>query len=157
MLKFNIPGSFGLVKINNLVFDYNGTLAIDGKLIPQVRRYLKELSKKVKIYIITADTYGSAESGLEGIPCEIKKVPSSNQCEFKADYIKLIGADKTIAFGNGKNDFLMLKEAKIGIAVIQTEGAYSQTILNSDIVCNNIIDALELFSKYKRLKATLRD
>jgi soluble P-type ATPase len=157
MLEINIPGTLGLIKIKNLVFDYNGTLAIDGKLIPQVRRYLCELSKKVKIYVITADTFGSAEKGLEEIPCELIKVPSENQVQFKTDYIKLLGADRTIAFGNGRNDKLMLKEAKIGIAVIQPEGASPETILNADIVCNNIIDALELLSKYKRLKATLRD
>ncbi len=156
-ISIDIPGFSERVCIEHMVFDYNGTLAIDGKIIPQVIRYLKELSEKVKIFVITADTFGSADEYLQDIPCELIKVTSENQCQFKADYIKLLGSDKTIAFGNGRNDKLMLKEAKVGIAVVQAEGACPETIFNADIVCNSIIDALELFSKYKRLKATLRN
>ena len=50
----------------------------------------------------------------------------------------------------------MVKEAILGIILIQTEGAASQSLLNADIVCPDINSALELFYKSNRLKATLR-
>jgi soluble P-type ATPase len=50
----------------------------------------------------------------------------------------------------------MLKEAAIGIAIIQKEGASFQALNNADIVCTSIKDALELVENPIRIKATLR-
>jgi soluble P-type ATPase len=50
----------------------------------------------------------------------------------------------------------MVKEAALGIAVIEKEGAAVETLLAADIVCGNILDALELLLNPKRLIATLR-
>ncbi|HKJ46485.1 MAG TPA: hypothetical protein VJ991_11715, partial [Balneolales bacterium] len=58
--------------------------------------------------------------------------------------------------GNGRNDRLMLDEAAVGIAVIQKEGASFQSLQAADVICTNIIDALELLVYPKRLTATLR-
>jgi soluble P-type ATPase len=50
----------------------------------------------------------------------------------------------------------MLKNAALGIVVIQKEGATVKSLENADIVCNNIIDALELLKNPLRIIATLR-
>jgi len=61
-----------------------------------------------------------------------------------------------IAVGNGNNDSLMLKTAKIGVCILQEEGASSKALLNSDIVLKDIKDFFEIINKPKRLIATLR-
>jgi soluble P-type ATPase len=52
------------IEANYLICDYNGTLAIDGTLVPGVYDLLKLLEKEIEIYVITADTFGKAEEKL---------------------------------------------------------------------------------------------
>jgi len=51
----------------------------------------------------------------------------------------------------------MLQEANISIALMGDEGCYGKNFKNADIVCKNILDALELIIYPKRLIATLRE
>ena len=155
MIELNIPG-FGHIKIKYFVMDYNGTLATDGKFKKDTIPLLKKLSDKVEIHIITADTYGKARKELKDINCKLTILPQSNQIEKKAEYIRKLGKESCVAFGNGRNDSLMLKEAKIGISLIQEEGGATETILNSDLIFKDIGDALILFLEEKRLIASLR-
>ena len=67
MISIDIPG-FGPLRLEHLVSDYNGTLAVDGQLLPGVADLLKQLSASVRIHIITADTFGLARAQLEGLP-----------------------------------------------------------------------------------------
>lgn len=62
-----------------------------------------------------------------------------------------------MAIGNGRNDVAMVKDAAIGIAVIGLEGAAGETIQATDVVVQEIKDALDLIANPHRLKATLRD
>jgi soluble P-type ATPase len=50
----------------------------------------------------------------------------------------------------------MLREAALGIAVIQAEGAASASILESDILVRDVRDALDMLLEPARLIATLR-
>ncbi len=155
MIELDIPG-FGHIKIKYFVLDYNGTLATDGNLKKEIIPLLKKLSDKVEIHIITADTFGKARKELKDIDCKLKILPQANQIEKKAEYIRELGKENCVAFGNGRNDGLMLKEAKIGVSLIQDEGGATETILNSDLIFKDIRDALMLFSEEKRLIASLR-
>ena len=121
-----------------------------------VRDALKALSDELKVHILTADTFGKVGSQVEGIPCELSILPLENQDTEKLDYVKGLGAGHTVCIGNGRNDRLMLKEAALGIAVILEEGAATQTLVASDIVCTSILSALELLTNSLRLTATLR-
>lgn len=142
--------------IRYLVFDFNGTLAIDGQLISGVKERLSELSKLVEIHVITADTFGLAARQLMGVKCKLQILKEGNHIEEKKKYVQNLGRFYVVAFGNGLNDNLMLKEAGVGIAVIQNEGASVKTCMNADVVTNCIIDAMDLILKNIRLKATLR-
>jgi soluble P-type ATPase len=51
-----------------------------------------------------------------------------------------------VDISNGNNDGLMLKESAFSIGVIQVEGAYSQIVNNTLIICTSIDDALSLLS-----------
>lgn len=155
MIIIDIPGG-SKIEAEHLVLDYNGTLAVDGKLTDGVRSGLEQLSKKLKIHIITADTFGMSENELAGINCNLKVLSSSLQDVYKEAYIINLGKEKVVAIGNGRNDALMLKSAALGILVIQEEGASVDALLNADMVCNNIRDALALLDKPLRIVATLR-
>jgi P-type E1-E2 ATPase len=155
MLEVIIPGYRTLV-FCHLVLDYNGTIACDGHLLPGVRERLVELSKSVAIHILTADTFGSVQKEMPGIPCEVVVIGKENQTQAKAEYVRQLEAQNTVSVGNGRNDALMLKEAALGIAVIQEEGGAVETLLAADIVTHSILDALDLLLHPLRLTATLR-
>ncbi len=155
MIKISIPGHKNL-NIKHLVLDYNGTLACDGDLLPDVKRLLKILSDKLQIHVLTADTFGKVKAGLKGIPCQLSILPKEHQNKSKLKYIKKLYPDHTVCIGNGRNDQLMLKKASLGIAVIQEEGAAKSTLFSTDIVCTSIISALSLLTNPMRIVATLR-
>lgn len=156
MITINIPG-FKVIHAEHLVLDYNGTLAIDGTIIPGIKEMLNSLAKEIKIHVITANTFGKVNKNLEGINCQFVIINEGDQQVQKAEYIAWLGEKMVIAIGNGMNYALILKNAMLGIAVIQKEGASLKSLLNADIVCNNITHALELLLNPLRIVATLRN
>ncbi len=155
-MQINIPGRKSFV-IKSIVFDYNGTIAIDGKLIKGISENINELASRFHFYVITADTYGSVSKELEDINCEVIKIPESEQDISKLDFVRKIGADTTLAIGNGRNDKLMLKEAILGVGILQDEGICTETLMNSDIVIKSILDVFAYLRNPNRLIATLRN
>ncbi len=155
MFTLDIPG-FGTLNIEYLVMDYNGTLAEDGILFKGVADTLTELSKQLTMHIITADTFGLAAAQLKGVPCKLEIMQQADQISGKKKYIEELGGSRVAGIGNGRNDSLMLKHSALGIAVVQREGASAATIMNADVICRDIYDALDLFANPGRLKATLR-
>ncbi len=155
MVSIAVP-EFGDIAITCIVMDYNGTLAVDGKLLPGLRGLLLKVSGAADLHVVTADTFGLAARELEGVPCTLKILEKENQKEAKYAYITSLGGKNTAAIGNGRNDSTMLKNAALGIAVLQEEGAASETLFAADVVCRNVFDALNLFIHPKRLIATLR-
>ena len=155
MIEIDIPG-YKKIQTEHLVLDYNGTLAVDGKLIAGVREMLTELAEKIKVHIITADTFGRVQDEVEGIPCELSLLPKNNQDTGKLKYIQQYDPEKTVCIGNGRNDRLMLKDAILGITVIQKEGTCCETMAAADVICPDILSALELLTNPLRLIATLR-
>lgn len=155
MIEIAVPG-YKTIQLTHLVLDYNGTLSCDGEMITGVEACLNELSKKVKIHVITADTFGKARSQLAKTSCEVMILPLENQDAGKLDFVKKLDAAQTACIGNGRNDRLMLKAAALGIAVILGEGAAVETVTAADVVCTSILSALELLQNPLRLIATLR-
>lgn len=155
MLQLAIPGRPAL-EIAHLVLDYNGTLAHDGAVIAAVPALLQLLSTHVTVHVVTADTFGTARAALAGLPCTVALLTAGRQAEQKLQFVQSLGANQTIAVGNGANDRLMLTAAAIGIAVLQGEGAAAATLIAADIVCPSIAVALELLLHPQRLTATLR-
>ena len=151
----DIP-NFKMVNITDIVCDYNGTIAKDGKVLPQIKALFEQLSEEYTLHVITADTFGSVHAQLKEYDTTIKVLSSDNHTEEKAQYIKTLGADNCIALGNGNNDKEMLLSAAIGIAILGNEGCAKDALLNSDLMCKSVSEALELLLHQKRLVATLR-
>ena len=154
-MRISIPG-YGVLDLQYMVMDYNGTLAVDGVLVPGVKDALSELAESLELHVLTADTFGKAKSGLDGIPCRLSILSEKDQHTGKRDYVAALGAQKTVSIGNGRNDHLMLKASALGIAVILEEGASAQTLQSADVVCTSIVSALSLLTHPLRLIATLR-
>jgi len=155
MLELDIPG-FGLVRLEHLVSDFTGTLSVDGKLLPGVKERLNHIAEFMKVHILTADTFGMAKAELEGVKCVVHILEGENHDVQKENYLKQLGAEHVIAFGNGNNDRKMLKAAKVGVAVCLKEGCATDTVKSADIVVTSTVDALDLLLNPKRCKATLR-
>ena len=139
---------------SDLVFDYTGTLSLDGLLILGLAERLADLALSVRITVLTADTFGTAQDQLAGLPVQVRLVEKGQD---KADFLKQLGPERVIAIGNGRNDVEMMKIAGLGIVVIGPEGAAGELLQVADVVVRNIRDALDLIANPLRLKATLRD
>jgi soluble P-type ATPase len=154
-MELAIPG-FGTLALEHLVLDYNGTLAVDGRLLPGVKMRLERLAHSIGIHVVTADTFGKARSGLRGVNCRLEILRGAGEDRAKAAYVRRLGPGRVACIGNGRNDRLMLRVAAVGIAVLQSEGAATETLAAADLVVPCATDALDLFLHPRRLMASLR-
>ncbi len=152
MIRIDIPLR-GIVELQHAVFDVNGTLAVDGKLIPGVADRLKALGEHLSLHVLTAGTHGNIAE-LErvlGFPLHMITIG-----EEKVHYVEQFGPASVIAFGNGMNDVGMLRLAAIGVAVLAGEGVAIGALQAADVLALGPVDAIDLVLNPKRLVATLR-
>ncbi len=147
---------FGNIDIENILFDYNGTLATDGHLNPETERLLIKICGEYKVYVITADTFGTVKEALQDFDLQVLVLASADHTAEKAAFLTKLGKEKTVALGNGNNDAKMLEEALLSFAVMGDEGCSKETLLASDIVVKEIVSAMGMLLNPKRLIATLR-
>lgn len=153
MLALNIPGR-GQFNMNHLVLDFNGTIAFNGKLIPDVAERIMLLSKDVDIHVITADTNETVARKCSVMPVSVQILRSDDHTGEKGGFVR--GLNGVICMGNGANDEAMFAESDIAIAINGKEGCATATLLKSDMVIDNINDALDLLLNPKLVTATLR-
>jgi len=156
MIDLSIPGREMNLELNNLILDLNGTLTVDGILIAGIKSRLDILKKDLEIYLLTSDTLGCGAIVAEELGIPIFKVGQEQGGEDKLDFLNTLGADETIAIGNGFNDRLILEHAALSVAVIGDEGCSVQALMQADIAVKDILDALELLLNPLRIVATLR-
>ena len=155
MKTIEIP-YYKTLKLEHVVLDYNGTIAQDGQLKVEVKALLPRLCEEYTVHVITADTFGSVKVQMKNFHVTVTVLQTDNHTAEKAAYIDGLGKINSVAVGNGNNDSQMLKNAILGIAIIGDEGCATPTLLQSDITCHGIEDALMLLLNEKRLIATLR-
>ena len=155
MIHIDIPGGETL-ELAHLVLDFNGTLALDGQLLPGVSQRLQTLAEHVSIHIVTADTFGNVARIFEDTPYRIVVLAPGAQDTAKQQVVRDLDPTICAAMGNGRNDVLMLAEASLGIGLIQQEGAFPGILTTADVVSTNILNALDLLINPLRLAATLR-
>lgn len=154
MLKINLPHRS--LEIEHIVLDFNGTLALDGVLLPGVKERLLRLGELAQLHVFTADTFGSAARECAGLPVKLVRVNSQEGGADKARLVKELGAEHTAAVGNGHNDALMFKEAALSLLVLGEEGAAISAFMAAHVVFPSITAALDFFLKPQRAVATLR-
>ena len=137
------------------MLDYNGTIAADGNIIEGIRPRLAELSKELSIYVITADTHGTAAMKCADLPLQVLTFPTAEVGKIKAEEVrKLSGGVVTV--GNGFNDIQMSDAADLSVCVMGREGCCGALISHCDVIVTSVEDALDLLLIPGRLRATLR-
>jgi P-type E1-E2 ATPase len=155
MLEIAIPGRDNLI-LQHLVCDVNGTLAVDGQLIPGVADLIHALQPNLTIHLITANTHGRQAEIDAALGTTAVLVEDGYEAEQKAAFVRSLGNAATAAIGQGANDLEMLKEAALGICVLSPEGTFVPSLLGSDLVFPDIFSALGFFHHPTRITATLR-
>ncbi len=155
MIEMNIPGQ-GIFRLEFLVCDVNGTLAMDGVLSPGISTVIKRIQDRLKVFLITANTHANQGNIDFALGLEAKIIQKGDESQQKRNFITQLGAEKVIAIGQGANDAGMLKEAAIGICVLSEEGTSLDALMSSDVIVKDGLTALKLVQNPMRLVATLR-
>ena len=155
MIEVNIPGR-GEYRLEHLLLDLNGTIALDGELLEGVEERVSRLRPLINIWLVSADTFGSATALGNKLGVKVSVLPEGRESARKLEIVEKLGRDSTVCIGNGSNDESMLESAAIGIGVIGEEGASGRAVRASAVVVNNINSALDLLLNPTRLVATLR-
>lgn len=155
MLQIDIPG-VGTLQLKHLICDYNGTLALDGRLLDGVAERLQALGRKLMLHVVTGDALGSAEAELAALDVNLLVLAETDQAIAKEDYLRTLGLHGVVAIGNGSNDRYLLQQAALGIAVIGPEGASPVALGSADLVALDILGALDMLTHPQRVVASLR-
>lgn len=152
MIHLDIPLQ-DAIELHHAVFDLNGTLALDGKLLPGVLERLTKLADQLSLHALTANTYGNASELEQLLGFPVSLIATGEE---KERYVERLGPARVIAFGNGRNDVSMLRRAAIGVAILGSEGLATSALQAADLLVRDPLDALDLVLQPKRLVATLR-
>jgi len=155
MIKIAIPERNEL-EIENVVFDFNGTLAVDGKLHQKVRKMMAKIKELVNIYILSSDTFGSVLEECSALDVHLEILQGDNCSTQKRRFINGLGPERTICIGNGMNDIGMFQICALSIVLIGNEGCSTKALAAADIAVRDIEDAMNLLLNPKRIAATLR-
>ncbi len=155
MIELNIPGR-GLIQLQHLVCDVNGTLAVDGQLPENIKYRLNALRDRLTLHLLTANTYGRQDTIDRHLNLAAVRIQPGDEAEQKANYVQGLDARTVVAIGQGANDVGMLQAAALGICVLSPEGTAIECLMGADLVVANIQEALDLLDRPLRIVATLR-
>ncbi|MEA1921411.1 MAG: ATPase P, partial [Pseudomonadota bacterium] len=103
-LILDIPGRESL-ELQGVLCDMNGTLTLDGQLNQKVAESLQKVAAIMKVYVMTADTFGTARKMFASLPVELVSMPAATPGTItKRDFLKKLGSQPHAAIGNGYND-----------------------------------------------------
>lgn len=151
MYAIEIPGR-GNLQLAHAVFDFNGTLANGGELLPHIGNLLIHLSSLLGCVILTADSFGSVHAATKALPVRIGVVQTGID---KARFIEQLHGG-IAAIGNGQNDYDMMNVADLSIVTAGPEGTAAKLFTIADIFVPDIHTAFDLLLHPKKLIATLR-
>lgn len=155
MIELNVPGS-RLIRLEYLVSDVNGTIAVDGQLLEDIPRLINIIRDRLEIHLLSADTHGHFKQIERKLNLKAVRIQPGGEQNQKAAYVDELGAENVIAFGQGANDAAMLKKAAIGVCILSKEGAALESLNSADLVVSDAVDAFELLQFPLRLVASLR-
>jgi soluble P-type ATPase len=155
VIELSIPGC-GEIRLEHLVTDVNGTLAVDGMLLEGLAKRIAAVRDRLTVHLLTADTHGRQAFIDEQLGLAGTRLAPGNEQDQKRSFVAKLGADSVVAIGQGANDALMLREAAIGICVLSKEGLAVETLLAADLVTPDVYTAFDLLEKPVRLVASLR-
>jgi len=151
-----VISSRGVISLEYMVLDVNGTIALDGQIIPGVDERLDKLGELLGLWLVSADTQGTLASLAAGLQVQTRLLQPRGEAAQKAALVEELSARRVVAIGNGANDEAMLRRAALGIAVMGNEGLAVACLNAADVIVPDIGSALDLLLWPRRLIATLR-
>ncbi|MGI6756225.1 MAG: ATPase P [Atopobiaceae bacterium] len=153
MITLAIPGR-KTIQISHIALDFNGTIAFDGTVQPEVATQIRQLSQAVSVVVLTADTYGTARRQCAELGVDVRAFTGEAASEKRAIVASLDG--KVACVGNGFNDIAMCDAADFSVGVLDGEGMCPELLNHVDVLARSSAEALALFLNTDRLRATLR-
>ena len=154
MISILRPGQEPL-NVDFILIDFDGTLAIDGRVHPKAKDKVNLLAKRAKIYVLAKGEKERVEGVLNKVKTEVVWIPPEGASQAKLDLLRQLGRSRTVAIGNGVEDAPMIEEASLGICMLSQEGTAASTLQKADLVFTSILDALDFLLKPLRQQGTL--
>jgi soluble P-type ATPase len=154
MISIQRPGMESL-DIHFVLIDFEGTLAMDGRVHPKAKDKVNLLSKRVTITILTKSNREEVEETLRKMRAEILYVTEGDSSQQKLNALQRLGAHQTAVIGNGLDDVRIMEQAGLGMCVIGKEGASAEAMAKADLVVTHVLDALDFLLKPLRQRAML--
>ena len=154
MILIHRPGQEPL-EIEFILLNFEGTLATDRRVHPKAKDKLNLLSKRTKIYILTKGEQEATREILKKVKAEIAFFVEGEASQGKLDLLRQLGAERTVAIGNGVDDVPMIGEAGLGICILGKEGGSAEAVRKADVAFTDILHALDFLLKPLRHQATL--
>ena len=133
MIIIEIPGREPL-RIDHVVLDYNGTVAVDGLLLKGAGERISRLREHVKVHVLTRQC--------EPLGVEVRTFPREGAAGCKEEIVR--GLEGGVAcLGNGFNDIQMFDAARLSIAVLEREGMCAALLGHAAVVVRSIGPASE--------------
>ena len=154
MISIQRPGMESL-DIHFILIDFEGTLAMDGRVHPKAKDKVNLLSKRATIYILTKSNREKVEETLKKMKVKILYVTEGDSSQQKLDVLQRLGPHQTAVIGNGLDDVRIMEQAGLGMCVIGKEGSSAEAMAKADLVVTHVLDALDFLLKPLRQRATL--
>lgn len=155
MIEVNIPRR-GVVQLEHLVCDFNGTRVVDGRPVEGVVRNLTALRGRLEVHLISADILGRQAAFHERLAIRSNRLPPGDEAPAKAEYVWRLRGGRAVAVGNGANDAERLHQAADGICLHNAAGVSIEAVMAADAAAPPFLSALGLLDNPMRLAATLR-
>lgn len=150
---YDIPG-VGVLEIDTLVVDSNGTITIKGEIVPGVMERIHRLQALgVNVVMISSDQRGNARALAQSSGISYYE---ANNAREKEDILISLGSKNVAAIGNARIDIGLFVQSLISIATLQAEGIHKDIIDRVDVVMPSINDALDFFLDPDTLIATMK-
>ncbi|CAO0820040.1 hypothetical protein DFAR_1310023 [Desulfarculales bacterium] len=95
---------FGWVRLEHLILDYNGTLALDGELSLGVEPLLAALAPSLNLHVVTTHNHDTAAQRLVLLFCQVHLLGPGDEIQAKLQYVRQLGEFSCVCLGNGRND-----------------------------------------------------
>ena len=154
MISIQRPGMESL-DIHFVLIDFEGTLAMDGRVHPKAKDKVNLLSKRATLYILTKSNREKVEETLRKMKVEILYVTEGDSSQQKLKVLQRLGPHQTAVIGNGLDDVRIMEQAGLGMCVIGKEGSSAEALAKADLVVTHVLDALDFLLKPMRQRATL--
>lgn len=152
-MDYNVQG-VGKITIDTVIFDLNGTLAVNGKLVEGVKDRIERLKNEgFRVYVVSTDHRGNGKELADDLGIEFIYAETTND---KEDFIREFDPEMVAAIGNARVDIGLFDYARISIATMQAEGIHAAIFRFVDIIVTSVNDAIDILLDKTTFENTMK-